>query len=72
MLADFALSLQSRHLESLVHLGLDGIWRAQTYWETNEGKCEESYKIIRPRHFSREYEPFGEPVWGNKVLDAPA
>ena len=50
MLADLALSLQSRHLESLVsafvHLGLDGIWRAQTYWETNEGNAAKNYQKV--------------------------
>ena len=50
MLADFALSLQSRHLESLVsvfvHLGLDSIWRAQTYRGTNERNAAKNYQTI--------------------------
>lgn len=48
MLADLVFSLQSRHLESLVsvfvHLGLDGIWRIQTYRNTNEGNAAKNYQ----------------------------
>ena len=29
-----------------MHLGLDGIWRAQTYWETNEGNAAKNYQKV--------------------------
>ena len=48
--ADLAFSLQSRHVESLVssfvHLGLDGIWRTQTYRDTNEGNAAKNYQKV--------------------------
>lgn len=41
---------QDRYIESLVsafvHLGLDGIWRTQTYRDANEGNVAKNYQKV--------------------------